>query len=211
MIGSWRITSNETIQYFEREGWCVVLTAPDGHQYDIFLTPEFLDAQQIFEPEDGDIVRMFFLKSLAQDPITFRRIHGIGSNGLVGEVQRLRGQDERVTKLVWSVQSLFRESRDRRDYPRHLYQAPVAITGLAPGAGVTTDISRSGVRVLIAGWVSEDAEGHPCAVRFMGLGDQVKPEYAGGVVRRVCAAAGTCEVSIAFDKPLRVLNLSSHS
>ena len=210
MVGSWHITSNETIQRYEREGWCVVLTAPDGHQYDIFLTAEFLDDQEIFEPDDGDTVRTFFIKSLAQDQITFRRRHGIGSAGLIGELQHLRGDDERVTDLVWSAQSLFRESGDRRNYPRHRYQAPVAIRGLNPGAGVTTDISRGGVRVLVAGWVSDDAEGHACAVRFMGPGDEVKPGYAGGVVRRVRASAGSCEVGIAFDNPLRVLSLDSN-
>ncbi len=211
MLRSWRITSNETVQHYDREGWQVVLTAPDGHQYDIFLTTEFLDAQEIFEPDDRDTVRTFFLRSLAEDPITFRRPHGIGTEGLIGEVQRLRRNDERVTELVWSPGSLCRENRDRRGYPRRGYQAPVAIRGLKPGAGVTADISHSGVRVFVAGWVSEDAEGHACAVRFMGPGDDVKPVYAPGVVRRVRAAASTCEVSIAFDDPLRVLRPANNS
>ncbi len=198
MHGSWRVTSNETIQHYEREGWRVLLTAPDGRQYDIFLTPAFLDAQEIFEPDDGDTVRAFFRRALAEDPITFRRRHGSGSRGLTGELLRLRGADEEVIELVWSPEGLSCEGRDRRVYPRHPYQAPVAIRGFNPGAGVTADISRSGVRVFVAGWVSEDAEGHPCAVRFMGPGDEVRPAYAGGVVRRVRAAAGTCEVSIVF-------------
>ena len=172
MVGSWQVTSSETIQRYEREGWRVLLTAPDGDQYDIFLTPQFLDAQEIFEPHDGDSVRAYFVKSLAEDPITFRRRHGLGSRGLSGELQRLRGEDEGVIELVWSPEGLSREGRDRRGYPRHPYQALVAIRGLSPGAGVTTDISRSGVRVFVAGWVSEDAEGHACGVRFMGPGDQ---------------------------------------
>ena len=209
MAGSWSIKSSETIQRYDREGWRVVLTAPEGHEYDIFLTPEFLDAQEIFEPDDGDSVRAFFLKSLAEDPITFRRRHGMGSAGLIGEVQRLRGDAERVTELVWTPESLSRESSERRGYPRHRYQAPVAISGFDPGAGVTADISRSGVRVFVAGWVSEDAEGHACAVRFMGPGDDVKPAYAGGTVRRVRAVAGRCEVGISFNDPLRVLRLAN--
>ncbi len=208
MDGLWRITSNETIQRYEREGWRVLLTAPGGHQYDVFLTPPFLDAQEIFEPDDGDTVRAYFLKALAEDPITFRRRHGWGSRGLAGELQHLRGADEEVVELVWSPEGLRREGRDRRDYPRHRYQAPVAIRGLNPGAGVTTDISRGGVRVLLAGWVSEDAEGHVCAVRFMGSGDDVKPVYAVGAVRRVRAVAGSSEVSIVFDDPLRVLSVA---
>jgi hypothetical protein len=211
MGGSWRVTSNETIQRYEREGWRVLLTAPSGHQYDIFLTPPFLDAQEIFEPDDGDTVRAYFGKALAEDPVRFRRRHGLGSRGLAGELQRLRGTDEGVIELVWSPEGLCREDRDRRVYPRHRYQAPVAIRGLNPGAGVTADISRSGVRVFMAGWVSEDAEGHPCAVRFMGPGDEVKPVYAGGVVRRVRTAAGSSEISIVFDDPLRVLSVANEA
>ncbi len=117
MVGSWQVTSSETIQRYEREGWRVLLTAPDGDQYDIFLTPQFLDAQEIFEPHDGDSVRAYFVKSLAEDPITFRRRHGLGSRGLSGELQRLRGEDEGVIELVWSPEGLSREGRDRRGYP----------------------------------------------------------------------------------------------
>jgi len=208
MGGSWKVTSNETIQRYEREGWRVLLTAPIGHRYDIFLTPLFLDGEEIFEPDDGDTVRAYFRKILTEDPITFRRRHGWGSRGFAGELECLRGADEGVIELVWSSQGLRREGRDRREYPRHHYQAPVAIRGLNPGAGVTADISRSGVRVFVGGWVSEDAEGHPCGVRFMAPGDVVKPVYAAGVVRRVRAVAGSCEVGIVFDDPLRVLSVA---
>lgn len=205
MSGSWRVTTNETIQRYEREGWRVLLTSPDGHQYDIFLTPEFLDAREIFEPDDGDTVRKFLLSSLVQDAVSFRRRHGFGSAGLIGELERLRAHGEPVTQLVWTLTGLAREGHDRRAYPRLSYRAPVAIRGLSPGAGVTTDISRSGVRVLLAGWLSEDAAGHPCAVRFMDPDAEVKPAYAGGVVRWVRAVAGSCEIAIAFDDPLRTL------
>ena len=174
MVGSWHIASSETIQRYEREGWRVLLTAPDGHQYGILLTPQFLDAQEIFEPDDGDSVRAYSRKCLAEDPITFRRRHGFGSRGLAAELQRMRGGDEGVIELVWSPEGLRLEDRDRRGYPRHRYRAPVAIRGFNPGAGMTEDISRSGVRVLVAGWVSADAEGHACAVRFMGSGDDVR-------------------------------------
>jgi len=208
MVGSWQITSNETIQHYEREGWRVLLRSPDGHEYDIFLTPAFLDAREIFEPDDGDTVRKFFLEAIAQDPLAFRRRHGFGSRGLVGELELLRAHGEPVTQLVWTEKGLLPEGHDRRSHPRLSYRAPVAIRGLNPGAGVTTDISRSGVRVLVAGWVSEDAEGHPCAVRFMDPADVVKPTYAGGVVQWVRAVAGSCEIAIAFDDPLQTLTVS---
>jgi hypothetical protein len=209
MVGSWRVTTNETIQRYEREGWRVLLLAPDGHEFDIFFTPAFLDAREIFEPDDGDTVRKFLLGALTQDPVTFRRRHGFGSAGLIGELECLRLPGETVTQLVWNKDGLTREDHDRRGYPRLRYRLPVAIRGLEPGAGVTTDISRSGVRVLIAGWVSEDAEGHPCGVRFMDPSAEVKPAYAGGHVRWVRAVAGTCEIAIVFDDPLRTLTLSN--
>ncbi len=107
------------------------------------------------------------------------------------------------------------QAAERRVYPRHQYQVDVGISGLYvgilglyPTSGVTLDISLGGVKISLTEPVSDAAKGQPCAVRFLDAGEELRPHYVLGTVRRVEATKEGCVVGIEFDAPLEALELS---
>ena len=96
---------------------------------------------------------------------------------------------------------------EQRVHPRHEYQIAVGIMGLLPTSGVTVDISRGGVKVGLPERVPENILGETVAVRFLNVGDEVKPHYMVGTVRRVEATEQGCFVGIKFVAPLEVVDL----
>ena len=100
------------------------------------------------------------------------------------------------------------QATERRAHPRYQYQVAVGILGLRPRSGVTADISRGGVKVGLADPVSDSAKGQQCGLRFLDAGEELRPHYVVGTVRRVEATEEGCFVGIEFDAPLEALELS---
>ena len=79
---------------------------------------------------------------------------------------------------------------------------------MRPKSGATVNISRGGVKVSFAEPVPGSRKGQVCGLRFLDAGEELRPHYVVGTVRRVEATEEGCLVAIKFDAPLEVLKVS---
>ena len=98
MTEQWQVAGDKGIQHYGREGWRVLLTNLEGHRYDLFLTAALLREQNVIEPGE-DSVRAYVLKCLR-------------SEGLGGELEKHRQDDEALSKLVWDPDGIKRDDED---------------------------------------------------------------------------------------------------
>lgn len=102
---------------------------------------------------------------------------------------------------------------DRRACPR--YQIPttaglivaIGAPGFRPTDGVTFNISLGGLLARLSQKTFEGSEGTECLVRFLEVGDELKPHSMLGTIRRVEIRNGYFFVAVEFLEFLENLNL----
>ncbi len=99
------------------------------------------------------------------------------------------------------------QAAEQRAHRRYEYRVAVGILGSWPQSGTTLNISRGGVKVGFAEPVPGPRKGQWCAVRFLDAGDELRPHYMVGTVRRVEVTEEGCLVAIKFDAPLELLKV----